>query len=89
MDLKKITDILKAKQQQAQDTMYNRQEFLDNINKITRGEMKPSNKTVTAPVKTASGKKKYFVKDNNGNDIEMTKEEFEGFVKRRGININK
>ena len=88
MDLKKITDILKAKQQQAQDTMYNRQEFLDNINKITRGEMKPSNKTVTAPVKTASGKKKYFVKDNNGNDIEMTKEEFEGFVKRRGVKIN-
>ena len=88
MDLKKITDILKAKQEQAQDTMYNRQEFLDNINKITRGEMKPSNKTVTAPVKTASGKKRYFVKDNNGNDIEMTKEEFEGFVKRRGVKIN-
>lgn len=88
MDLKKITDILKAKKEQAQDTMYNRQEFLDNINKITRGEMKPSNKTVTAPVKTASGKKKYVVKDNNGNDIEMTKEEFEGFVKRRGVKIN-
>ena len=88
MDLKKITDIIKAKQAGDTTKMYDRQEFLDNINKITRGEMKPSNKTVTAPVKTASGKKKYVVKDNNGNDIEMTKEEFEGFVKRRGVKIN-
>ena len=103
MDLKKITAIIKAKQasdttsgmniiraKQAADTtkMYDRDEMIDTINKITRGEIKPSNKTVTAPVKTASGKKKYVVKDNNGNDIEMTKEEFEGFVKRRGVKIN-
>ena len=88
MDLKKITDIIKAKKSQDTTKMYDRQEFLDNVNKITRGEMKPANKTVTAPVKTASGKKRYFVKDNNGEDIEMTKEEFESFVKRRGGKIN-
>lgn len=101
MDLKRISSIIKAKQasdttsgmniiraKQAADTtkMYDRDEMIDTINKITRGEIKP--KSATTPVKTASGKKKYVVKDNNGNDIEMTKEEFEGFVKRRGVKIN-
>ena len=50
--------------------------------------MKPSNKTVTAPTNTIQGKKKYVVKDRNGNDIEMSKDEFESFVKRRGGKIN-
>lgn len=88
MDLKRISSIIKAKQDSDTTKMYDRQEFLDTINKITRGEIKPSNKTVTAPVRTASGKKRYVVKDNNGEEIEMTKEEFEGFVKRRGVKIN-
>lgn len=86
MDLKKITNIIKAKQAGDTTKMYDRQEFLDNVNKITRGEMKPSNKTV-AP-NTTQGKKKYVVKDRNGNDIEMSKDEFESFVKRRGGKIN-
>ena len=88
MDLKKITDIIKAKQAGDTTKMYDRQEFLDNVNKITRGEMKPANKTVTAPTNTTQGKKKYVVKDRNGNDIEMYKDEFESFVKRRGGKIN-
>lgn len=101
MDLKKITNIIKAKQasdttsgmniiraKQAADTtkMYDRDEMIDTINKITRGEIKP--KSATTPAKTTQGKKKYIVKDNNGEDIEMSKDEFESFVKRRGGKIN-
>jgi len=88
MDLKKITDIIKAKQAADTTKMYDRDEMIDTINKITRGEMKPANKTVTAPTNTTQGKKKYVVKDRNGNDIEMSKDEFESFVKRRGGKIN-
>ena len=101
MDLKKMSSIIKAKQasdttsgmniiraKQAADTtkMYDRDEMIDTINKITRGEIKP--KSATTPAKTTQGKKKYVVKDRNGNDIEMSKDEFESFVKRRGGKIN-
>lgn len=88
MNLKRITDVIKSKQAGDTTKMYDRQEFIDNINKITRGEMKPANKTVNPTYKTTQGTKKYVVKDRNGNDIEMSKEEFESFVKRRGGKIN-
>lgn len=88
MNLKRITDVIKSKQTGDTTKMYDRQEFIDNINKITRGEMKPANKTVNPTYKTTQGAKKYVVKDRNGNDIEMSKEEFESFVKRRGGKIN-
>jgi hypothetical protein len=85
MDLKKITGILKAKQNQAQDTtkMYNRGEFIQRINDITAGKVK-----VNDEKSDAKGKKTYKVKDKNGNEIEMSKEQFESFVKRRGGKIS-
>lgn len=103
MNLKTMSKIIKAKQasdttsamnfiraKQAADTtkMYDRDEMIETINKITRGEIKPANKTVKPVYKTTQGKKTYKVKDNNGEEIEMTKEEFEGFVKRRGVKVN-
>jgi hypothetical protein len=67
----------------AQDTtkMYNRGEFIQRINDITAGKVKLEKSD-------AKGTKTYKVKDKNGNEIEMAKDEFESFVKRRGGKIN-
>jgi hypothetical protein len=67
----------------AQDTtkMYNRGEFIQRINDITAGKVKLQKSD-------AKGTKTYKVKDKNGNEIEMSKDEFESFVKRRGGKIN-
>ena len=67
----------------AQDTtkMYNRGEFIQRINDITSGKVKLEKSD-------AKGTKTYKVKDKSGNDIEMSKDEFESFVKRRGGKIN-
>ena len=67
----------------AQDTtkMYNRGEFIQRINDITAGKVKLEKSD-------AKGTKTYKVKDKNGNEIEMAKDEFELFVKRRGGKIN-
>lgn len=83
MDLKKITDIIKSKQGQDTTKMYNREEFIQRINDITAGKVK-----VNDEKSDAKGKKTYKVKDKNGNEIEMAKDEFESFVKRRGGKIN-
>ena len=83
MDLKKITDIIKSKQGQDTTKMYNRGEFIQRINDITAGKVK-----VNDEKSNAKGTKTYKVKDKNGNDIEMSKEQFESFVKRRGGKIN-
>ena len=83
MDLKKITGIIKSKQGQDTTKMYNRGEFIQRINDITAGKVK-----VNDEKSDAKGKKTYKVKDKNGNDIEMSKEEFESFVKRRGGKIS-
>lgn len=83
MDLKKITDIIKSKQGQDTTKMYNREEFIQRINDITAGKVK-----VNDEKSDAKGKKTYKVKDKNGNEIEMSKDEFESFVKRRGGKIN-
>jgi len=66
----------------AQDTtkMYNRGEFIQRINDITLGKVKLEKSD-------AKGTKTYKVKDKSGNDIEMSKDEFESFVKRRGVKI--
>jgi len=72
----------------AQDTtkMYNRGEFIQRINDITSGKVKLQQEK---PIdKNAKGTKTYKVKDKNGNEIEMSKDEFESFVKRRGGKIN-
>ena len=83
MDLKKITDIIKSKQGQDTTKMYNREEFIQRINDITAGKVK-----VNDEKSDDKGKKTYKVKDKNGNEIEMSKDEFESFVKRRGGKIN-
>jgi hypothetical protein len=83
MDLKKITGIIKSKQGQDTTKMYNRGEFIQRINDITAGKVK-----VNDEKSDAKGKKTYKVKDKNGNEIEMSKDEFESFVKRRGGKIN-
>ena len=83
MDLKKITDILKSKQGQDTTKMYNREDFIQRVNDITAGKVK-----VNDEKSDAKGKKTYKVKDKNGNEIEMSKDEFESFVKRRGGKIN-
>lgn len=83
MDLKKITGIIKSKQGQDTTKMYNRGEFIQRINDITAGKVK-----VNDEKSSGKGKKTYKVKDKNGNEIEMSKEEFESFVKRRGGKIN-
>jgi hypothetical protein len=83
MDLKKITDILKSKQGQDTTKMYNREDFIQRINDITAGKVK-----VNDEKSDTKGKKTYKVKDKNGNDIEMSKDEFESFVKRRGGKIS-
>jgi hypothetical protein len=83
MDLKKITDILKSKQGQDTTKMYNREEFIQRINDITAGKVKANDEK-----SSGKGKKTYKVKDKNGNEIEMSKDEFESFVKRRGGKIS-
>ena len=83
MDLKKITGIIKSKQGQDTTKMYNRGEFIQRINDITAGKVK-----VNDEKSDAKGKKTYKVKDKNGNEIEMSKEQFESFVKRRGGKIS-
>lgn len=67
----------------AQDTtkMYNRGEFIQRINDITSGKVKLQKSD-------AKGTKTYKVKDKSGNEIELSKDEFESFVKRRGGKIN-
>ena len=66
----------------AQDTtkMYNRGEFIQRINDITAGKVKLEKSD-------AKGTKTYKVKDKSGNEIELSKDEFESFVKRRGVKI--
>jgi len=66
----------------AQDTtkMYNRGEFIQRINDITAGKVKLQKSD-------AKGTKTYKVKDKSGNEIELSKDEFESFVKRRGVKI--
>ena len=83
MNLKKITDIIKSKQGQDTTKMYNRGEFIQRINDITAGKVK-----VNDEKSDAKGTKKYYIKDNNGAKIEVSKEQFESFVKRRGGKIN-
>ena len=66
----------------AQDTtkMYNRGEFIQRINDITSGKVKLEKSD-------AKGTKTYKVKDKSGNEIELSKDEFESFAKRRGVKI--
>jgi hypothetical protein len=68
--------------EKVQDTtkMYNRGEFIQRINDITSGKVKLEKSD-------AKGIKTYKVKDKSGNEIELSKDEFESFIKRRGVKI--
>ena len=68
----------------AQDTtkMYNRGEFIQRINDITAGKVKlKEEKPIDYSVK--KGTKKYYIKDNNGTNFEVSKDKCEEFGKRR------
>lgn len=58
--------------------MYNREEFLNRINDITAGRIKPSK---TEVVKKTPGKKTYAVIEKTGDTTKVTKEEFEKRIK--------
>jgi hypothetical protein len=75
------SEMLKARAAKDTTKPYNRGEFIQRINDITSGKVKLQKSD-------AKGTKTYKVKDKNGNEIEMAKEEFESFVKRRGGKIN-
>ena len=81
MESKKKMELEMPKKAQDTTKMYNRGEFIQRINDITSGKVKLQKSD-------AKGTKTYKVKDKNGNEIEMAKEEFESFVKRRGGKIN-
>jgi hypothetical protein len=82
MDLKRIKQAIDNRQKSDTTKMYNREEFIDTINKITRGEIKPKNVTAT-PKQPVKAKTTYKVIDKKGQEFPMSKEDFEGFVKRR------
>ena len=75
--------MLKARASKDTTKPYNREDFIQRINDITAGKVK-----VNDEKSDAKGKKTYKVKDKNGNEIEMSKEQFESFVKRRGGKIS-
>lgn len=81
MDSMKKMELEMPKKAQDTTKMYNRGEFIQRINDITSGKVKLQKSD-------AKGTKTYKVKDKNGNEIEMAKDEFESFVKRRGGKIN-
>ena len=87
MNLKRMTEVIKSKKDQDTTKMYDREEFIQRINDITSGKIKLKNEAPAA-VKNVKGTKTYKVKDRNGNEIEMSKDEFESFLKRRGVKIN-
>jgi hypothetical protein len=65
----------------AQDTtkMYNRGEFIQRINDITAGKIKPTSKTEI--LKKTPGKKVYSVIEKTGDTTKVSKEEFEKRIK--------
>ena len=80
MDSMKKPATMESKKAQDTTKMYNRGEFIQRINDITSGKVKLQKSD-------AKGTKTYKVKDKSGNEIELSKDEFESFVKRRGVKI--
>jgi hypothetical protein len=75
----RVDAILKARKLKDTTKAYDREETLENINKITRGELKP--KSTTAPKQT-QGKMTYAVIDRKGDTLQMSKAEFEKRYKK-------
>ena len=74
-------EMLKARSAKDTTKPYNREEFIQRVNDITAGKVKlAQEKPIDYSVK---GTKKYYIKDNNGTKIEVSKEKFEAFGKRR------
>lgn len=78
----RVAAILKAKRLKDTATKkYDREEMLENINKITRGEIKPKNTTMPAG-KPMKGKMTFGIIDRKGDTIEVSREEFEKKFKK-------
>ena len=78
----RVAAILKAKRLKDTATKkYDREEMLENINKITRGEIKPKNTAVPAG-KPMKGKMTFGIIDKKGDTIEVSREEFEKKFKK-------
>jgi hypothetical protein len=75
--------MLKARASKDTTKPYNREDFIQRVNDITSGKVKLKDEK-----SDAKGTKTYKVKDKSGNEIELSKDEFESFVKRRGGKIN-
>lgn len=78
----RVAAILKAKKLKDTATKgYDREEMLENINKITRGEIKPKNTAVPAG-KSMKGKMTFGIIDRKGDTVEVSREEFEKKFKK-------
>lgn len=78
----RVAAILKAKRLKDTATKkYDREEMIENINKITRGELKPKNTAMPA-AKTMKGKMTFGIIDRKGDTIEVEREEFEKKFKK-------
>jgi hypothetical protein len=76
------SEMLKARAAKDTTKPYNREEFIQRINDITAGKVKlKEEKPIDYSVK--KGTKKYYIKDNNGTNFEVSKDKFEEFGKRR------
>jgi hypothetical protein len=70
----RVAALLKAKKMKDTTKPYNREEMMETINKIARGELKPKN---TMPMSMAGkGKTTYSIIDRKGDTVEVAKEAF-------------
>ena len=76
----RVDAILKARRIKDTTKPYSREESIENINKITRGEMKPG---LTSVLKKSPGKTTYAIIDRKGDTIEVAKEDFEKKFKKQ------
>ena len=72
--------ILKAKKLKDTTKPYSREETLENINKITRGELKPG---AMPAAKVGQSKTTYKIIDRKGDTVEVAKEDFERKFKKK------
>jgi hypothetical protein len=73
------SEMLKARAAKDTTKPYNREEFIQRINDITAGRIKPSK---TEILKKTPGKKTYSVIERSGDTTKVTKAEFEKRIKQ-------
>lgn len=76
----RVEAILKAKKLKDTTKPYSREETLENINKITRGELKPG---AMPAAKVGQSKTTYKIIDRKGDTVEVAKEDFERKFKKK------